>query len=390
MENFLWTHDQPYIPNVGLERMVVGENSSELFIAGRGGLWHSKDGGLHWQERNTGFIGSEVVDIVRASDGTLFAGTYSLGIFKSTDGGANWTFASYQLENPYVMVVATDPSDPETIFITTNGGVYGIRDGASTWQLVATEFFEGSKLLPGVSHYHGIAIDPQDPKRVYVGGGGDQYTPAGAGISISEDGGQTWKKANVGFQTDVHVSKIVVNPNNPSIVYATTQGPTEFLDKSGPGHGVFKTSDYGATWEKVNIGLETVEVNTLALDPNDPQSLYLGTDDDGIYKSSDGGSSWNKILIPRLPERYGVGDIVVDPRDSKVIYVATVDYFRLSLERGLVGDHGIYVSRDGGATWQSFNEGLRHLGVFSLELDPGRGILYAGTRGGGIYWREVL
>ena len=389
-EQFFWTHEEPFIPNVGVERLVVGENSSELFIAGRQGLWRSDDGGTHWQESNVGFIGTEVVDIAKVSDGTLYAGTYSLGMFKSTDGGANWTFASYELENPYVMAIATDPTDPQEVFLTTNGGVYASHDGAASWELVATGFFsESSGLLPGVSHYHSIAIDPTNPRRIYVGGGGDQYTPAGAGMAISEDGGKTWKQSNAGFQTDVHVSKVVINPNDPAIVYVTTQGPTEFQDKTGPGHGVFKSNDYGETWERINVGLGTLEINTIALDSTDPDILYLGTDDDGIYKSSDGGDSWIRILIPQLSGTFGVGDIAVDPRESNVIYVATVDYFRLSGARGLVGDHGIFVSRDGGATWDDFSEGLRHLGVFALELDPEEGILYAGTRGGGIYWRDV-
>ena len=89
--DFFFTHDEPFIPNVGVERLAVGENSDEVFIAGRQGLFYTKDAGEHWQERNNGFIGSEVVDIIKASDGTLYAGTYSLGMFKSTDQGQSWT-----------------------------------------------------------------------------------------------------------------------------------------------------------------------------------------------------------------------------------------------------------------------------------------------------------
>lgn len=388
-ENFFFTHDEPFIQNSGLERLAVGENSDEVFIAGRQGLFHTEDAGEHWHERNKGFIGSEVVDIIKANDGTLYAGTYSLGMFKSTDQGQSWTFSSYNLENPYIMLIAAHPTEPQTVFVTTNGGVYISSDGGLTWERVAKEFFKDSELLPGISHFHGIAFDPKNPKRIYVGGGGDQYSPSGVGISISEDSGKNWKQANVGFETDVHVSKIVVNKNNSSIIYATTQGATNFQEKTGNGYGVFKSTDYGQSWKKVNSGLETVETNTLALDSNNSNVLYLGTDDNGIYKSSDGGISWNKLNISQLPEKYGVGDIVVDPRNSNVVYIATIDYFRLFIDRGLVGDHGIYVSRDGGISWQPFNDGLKHEGAFALELDDEKGILYVGTRGGGIYWRAV-
>lgn len=388
-KDFFFTHDEPFIQNSGLERLAVGENSNEIFIAGRQGLFHTEDAGENWSERNKGFIGSEVVDIIKANDGTLYAGTYSLGMFKSTDQGQSWTFSSYNLENPYIMLIAVHPTKPQTVFVTTNGGVYVSSDGGLTWERIAKEFFKDSELLPGISHFHGIAFDPKDPKRIYVGGGGDQYSPSGVGISISEDGGKNWKQANVGFETDVHVSKIVVDKNNPSIIYATTQGATNFQEKTGNGYGVFKSTDYGQSWKRINTGLETVETNTLALDANNPDVLYLGTDDNGIYKSSDGGISWSKLNISQLPEKYGVGDIVVDPRNSNVIYVATVDYFRLFIDRGLIGDHGIYMSRDGGTSWQSFNDGLKHEGAFALELDDKKSILYVGTRGGGIYWRAV-
>ena len=387
---FFWTHDEPFIPNAGLERLVVGKNSEEIFIAGRQGLWHSEDAGEHWHERNKGFVGSEVVDIVKAADGTLYAGTYSLGVLRSTDSGQSWTFASYNLENPYIMLIASHPTDEKKLFVTTNGGIYASYDGALTWVRIGKEFFGESEFWKDISHFHGIAFDPQNPEQIYIGGGGDQYTPKGAGIIISSDGGKTWRESNEGFVTDVHVSKIVVDKKNPAIVYATTQGATNFQDKTGNGSGVFKSTDYGSTWKKINSGLGTVETNTFAIAPNNNDVLYLGTDNDGAYQSNDGGASWKKMLIPvsDLPETYGVGDIVIDSRNNK-IYVATVDYFRLFIDRGLIGDYGIYVSEDGGKTWSAFNDGLQHNGVYALELDEEKGILYAGTRGGGVYWRDV-
>ena len=387
---FFWTHDEPPIPNVGLERLIVGEQSDQLFIGGRQGLWYSDDGGEHWEERNKGFIGSEVVDIIIAADGTMYAGTYSMGTFRSEDRGQNWSFASYNLENPYVMLMAKQLKTNGKIFLTTNGGVYASADKAKTWRLVGQKYFFGKEgILPGIAHFHGIAVDPSDPQRIYVGGGGDQYSPDGAGMSISDDGGRSWHAANDGFETNVHVSKIVIDGKDPAIVYATTQGPTEFQDKTGSGHGVFKSTDYGRKWTKINGGLESVEINTLTIDPNNSEVLYVGTDDHGVYKSVNGGKSWQALAITGLPEGYGVGDIVIDPRDSDNIYVGTVDYFRLAVSRGLVGDHGVYASKDGGKTWSDYNQGLKHKGAFSLEMDTDRDVLYVGTRGGGIYWRKL-
>lgn len=387
---FFWTHDDKNILDVGLERLVVGQNSDEIFIAGRPGLLHTDDGGAHWHDRNKGLIGSEVVDIVIGNDGTVYAGTYSLGMFRSADRGQNWQFSSYNLENPYVMLIAKHPTEPRTIFLTTNGGVYVSRDGAKTWQVAAPEYFFGQPgILPGVAHFHGIAFDPQNPKRIYVGGGGDQYSPEGTGISISEDGGRTWTAANNGFMTDVHVSKIIVDQKNPAIVYATTQGATDFHTKTGGGQGIYKSTDYGRNWTKINHGLQTAEINTIAIDPTNSSSLYAGTDDDGVYKSLDGGVSWQRLDIVGPPAKYGVGDIAINPKKPSQVFVATVDYFRLFQSRGLVGDHGVYVSNDGGATWTDYNQGLKHQGAFSLEIDKTNDVIYVGTRGGGVYWREL-
>lgn len=389
-EKFFWTHDDPKVVNVGLERLLTGEKSSEIFLAGRQGLLHSDDDGEHFHDRNKGYIGSEVVDIIKTDNGEIYAGTYSLGMFKSTDKGQNWSFSSYRLENPYVMALAKHPTDSKKIFLTTNGGVYVSKNGAKNWEVVSPEFFFGKKgILPDIAHFHGIAFDPKNDKRIYVGGGGDQYSPEGAGISISDDGGKTWKLSNGGFETDVHVSKIVVDEKNPKIVYVTTQGPTDFGTKTGQGQGVYKSDNYGKSWKKINKGLETVETNTIAIDSNNSKILYIGTDDSGVFKSVNGGQTWRLVPIKGLPKKYGVGDIVIDSKNSKIVYVATVDYFRLSNSRGLIGDHGVYKSTNGGKTWRVFNEGLKHKGAFSLELDSERDILYVGTRGGGVYWRKV-
>ena len=134
-----------------------------------------------------------------------------------------------------------------------------------------------------------------------------------------------------------------------------------------------KSTDRGDNWTQINNGLNSLETNVLVVDPNDSQTLYLGTDDDGIYKSTNGGENWKKLI---LSASFGVGDIIVDPRNSNNIYMGTVDYFRLSESRGVLGDFGVYKSTDGGTTWEEFNVGLNHLGVFSLELSEENRILY--------------
>ena len=380
---FLDTKEHPIIPDVGVEIITFGESESEVFMAGLQGVYRTYDNGKTWIESNTGFVGSEVVDLVTSLDGTMYATTYNLGIFKSTDGGKNWVFASFGIKNWYGMQLATHPEDADTLFTTTNGGVYKSTNAGKSWELIGGSDLCDDEDAGGNCHYHGIVVEKEAPFKVLVGSGGDQYAKEGVGLTGSEDNGESWRNSDDGFVRDVHVSKLVIDPNNNNVFYATTQGETEYTDKVGDGAGVFKSTDRGNNWTQINNGLNSLETNVLAVDPNDSDVLYLGTDDDGIYKSINGGENWEK-LIPSAS--FGVGDIVVDPQNSNNVYMGTVDYFRLSESRGVLGDFGVYKSTDGGATWEEFNSGLNHLGVFSLELSEENRILYAGTRAGGVYW----
>ena len=380
---FLDTKEHPIIPDVGVEIITFGESESEVFMAGLQGVYRTYDNGKTWIESNTGFVGSEVVDLVTSLDGTMYATTYNLGIFKSTDGGKNWVFASFGIKNWYGMQLATHPEDADTLFTTTNGGVYKSTNAGKSWELIGGSDLCDDEDAGGNCHYHGIVVEKEAPFKVLVGSGGDQYAKEGVGLTGSEDNGESWRNSDDGFVRDVHVSKLVIDPNNNKVFYATTQGETEYTDKVGDVAGVFKSIDRGNNWTQINNGLNSLETNVLAVDPNDSDVLYLGTDDDGIYKSINGGENWKK-LIPTAS--FGVGDIIVDPQNSNNVYMGTVDYFRLSESRGVLGDFGVYKSTDGGTTWEEFNSGLNHLGVFSLELSEENRILYAGTRAGGVYW----
>ena len=347
---FLDTKEHPIIPDVGVEIITFGESESEVFMAGLQGVYRTYDNGKTWIESNTGFVGSEVVDLVTSLDGTMYATTYNLGIFKSTDGGKNWVFASFGIKNWYGMQLATHPEDADTLFTTTNGGVYKSTNAGKSWELIGGSDLCDDEDAGGNCHYHGIVVEKEAPFKVLVGSGGDQYAKEGVGLTGSEDNGESWRNSDDGFVRDVHVSKLIIDPNNSNVFYATTQGETEYTDKVGDGAGVFKSTDRGNNWTQINNGLNSLETNVLAVDPNDSDVLYLGTDDDGIYKSINGGENWKK-LIPTAS--FGVGDIIVDPQNSNNVYMGTVDYFRLSESRGVLGDFGVYKSTDGGTHGKS-------------------------------------
>ena len=174
-----------------------------------------------------------------------------------------------------------------------------------------------------------IAVAPSNPNIVWVGTGeanNRQSSSWGDGVYKSTDGGKTWK--NMGLKDTRHIARIVIDPANPDIVYVAAAG---HLWGPNAERGVFKTTDGGATWKKVLFVDENTGATDLVMDPQNPQTLYAATyqrqrkawgfngggPGSGIYKTTDGGATWTKLTngLPdgrqgphrprRLPRRDG-------------------------------------------------------------------------------------
>ncbi len=174
--------------------------------------------------------------------------------------------------------------------------------------------------------------------------------------------------------TSGRISDIAVHPENRKIYYVAVA--------SG---GVWKTINAGTTWTPIFDGQGSYSIGCVTLDPNDPNVVWVGTGEnnsqrsvgygDGVYKSVDGGKSWKNV---GLEESEHIGKIVVDPRDSDVVYVAAQGpLWRAG------GDRGLYKTADGGATWElvlEAEEQAEHTGVSDLVFDPrDPDVLYAST-----------
>ena len=136
--------------------------------------------------------------------------------------------------------------------------------------------------------------------------------------------------------------------------------------------GLFRTRNHATTWECLFQHEGTISLGDVALDPQDPDTIWLGTGEannqrssywgDGIYKSSDGGKTWSNM---GLRDSHHIGRIVVDPRDSDVVYVAALGHlYSSNAERGL------YRTRDGGRTWDRVLDLGPEVGVVDVVLDP--------------------
>ena len=263
---------------------------------------------------------------------------------------------------PTVFAVAVHPTNSNIVYVSASHGVLKTRDGGLTWARIS-EGLEHSQVLA-------FAIDPTAPSTIYAG------TFANA-IYKSADGGQQWRPANVGMKEHVSVvNALAMYPPNPQIVYAaTTVGP-------------YQTANGGESWEETVHGMESVYTVAIAFDPRFPEVLYAGTSG-GMYKSRDRGARWellNRGLIEGevgTAMALGVNAISVDPQDTNRLVIAT--------------GKGIFVSRDGGARWESRSVGPAVPFMTGVQRDPGdRMTLYAGgdhgifvTRDGGDTWTAV-
>jgi len=246
------------------------------------------------------------------------------------------------------LAVTGVPGQPEHFYFgAVDGGVWESENAGRTW----TPIFDGQE----IASIGSIAVAPSNPKILYVGSGeADMRSDIayGNGMYRSDDGGHTWR--HIGLTDTRQIGAIVVDPHDPNVAYVAALG-----HQYGPNEqrGVFKTTDGGATWTKVLYKDENTGATALALDPSDPKTIYAALwqtrrppwnvyppsngPGSGIYRSTDGGATWTQ-LASGLPQKVGRVGLAISPALPARVY-AMVDSDP---------DHGgLYRSDDRGATW---------------------------------------
>ncbi len=247
------------------------------------------------------------------------------------------------------LTAAGIPGDPTTYYFgATGGGVWKSADGANTWSPIFDR--------DGAPSIGSIAVAVSDPNVVYVGTGEACIRgniSQGDGVWKSVDAGKSWK--SVGLKDSRAIGKVIVNPRNPDIVFVAALG-----HPYGPNveRGVFRTTDGGKTWDKVLYKDENTGAIDVAFDPQNanilfaslwetrrtPWTLNSGGPGSGVYRSSDGGTTWKKIEEHGLPKGpYGRVGVAVAANSERV-------YALIEAKEG-----GLYRSDDGGDTWDLVN-----------------------------------
>lgn len=287
---------------------------------------------------------------------TYYMGTTGGGLWKTEDMGISWANISDGFfKTGSVGAVAVAETDPNTIYVgmgehavrgvmTHHGdGVYKSTDAGKTWKKIGLEQSQ---------HIARIVIHPKDPNTVFVAVQGALYSKsAQRGIYKSTDGGVTWK--NVLYVDEkTGCAELSMDMNNPTILYAAMwehgRLPWKVIS-GGPGSGLYKSTDGGEHWEKMQEGLPK-EMGKMAIavcrSNSDKVYALIESDSDkelgGLFVSNNAGKSWNRITNDhRLVQRawYYI-ELFTDPANDQVIYVLSAPALR---------------SNDGGRTWENLS-----------------------------------
>ncbi len=265
-----------------------------------------------------------------------------------------------------VSALACSLTDPSLYYAAgADGGVWRTTDGGVSWTPLTDH-------MPTTS-IGALAIDPTDENVIYVGTGEANYanhSRYGLGLYKSTDGGDTWVQLAEDTFAGRCFSKIVVNPLDPLILYASITRAGGFPElaaaKGHPGAtgplGVFRSDDGGVTWVHLINGLPNLSATDLTMYPGDPNILYagigriFGDPDNGIYKTTDGGAGWTKLTGNGLPTTIvGRISVAVAPSDPTRVYTLITKPADASGGGAYV--KGAYRSDDAGANWVSLPVG---------------------------------
>jgi photosystem II stability/assembly factor-like uncharacterized protein len=274
--------------------------------------------------------------------------------------------------------VEMHPADINIAYIgAASGGVFKSTDKGQTWEPI---FDEALSLSIG-----DIALAPSNPDIIYVGtgeanAGGGSLAYDGVGIYRSDDAGETW--AYLGLEESRNVGRMVVDPTDPETVYVAAMGS---LFADSPDRGIFKTSDGGASWQKVLYISDSTGAIDVAIHPTNPDIVYAamwervrrpnrrsyGGATCGIFRSDDGGDTWEELTngLPTLPDdkgRIGIDICTSEPDILYAIYADRVGYF-----------NGVYRTDDGGDSWTRTNDNSLSQAYYSygwwfgrIKVDP--------------------
>jgi len=305
-----------------------------------------------WQDMTRGIKDTDLKDtdlkviaVDPAESTVVFVGARDK-LYKSIDGGVNWTEIFTVYGDGEIKSIAISRKNPKIVYIATSNGLFKTLDRGENWARVFKGIGDREK---GINF---AAIHPFDSEMIYIG--------SAKGLFSSKDGGGAWHKTS-GLAGSEEINFIAIDPAKADTMYISTA------------KGVFKTTNMGKDWERIFVTIRSgeagepveeddseieeeevsaIEVNCISISSFDHDKIYLGTKK-GVFLSSDSGKSWKKLSSTGL-ESENIKHIV-SSRTSHFIYAAT--------------DKGVFGYDESSEAWQKFYGGITTNGINMLAFD---------------------
>ncbi len=339
-------------------------------------------GGLKYRAVGPAFTSGRISDFAvnPADDRQYYVATSSGGVWKTNNAGTTYT-PIFDSQGSYsIGCITMDPNNANTIWVGTGennnqrsvaygDGIYKSTNGGASWEHMGLKESE---------HIGKIIVHPDDPNTILVAAIGPLWSKGGdRGVYKSTDGGKTWN-ATLTIDEYTGVTDMVMDPSDPSILYAAALQRGRHVYTylgGGPGSAMYKSTDGGDTWSKINNGLPSVELGRIGLtiSPAAPKTVYAIVEaaqgKSGFYKTTNGGVSWQKQGSYVTSGNY-YQEIIADPVDPNTIY-------------GM--DTWMHVSHDGGKTFNKVGENTKHVDNHCIWIDPNQNQHWRVGCDGGIY-----
>src|SRR5256714_1733143 len=353
---------------------------------------------------------SAAVTGVASQPYVFYFGATGGGVWKTTDGGANWEVVSDNsvFGTGSVGAIGLSDADPNTIYVgmgesTVRGnvshgdGMYKSIDAGKTWKKIGLE--DTRQIMR-------VRVHPKNPDIVYVAALGHLFAPnEERGIFRSRDGGRTWQKI-LYRDNRTGACDLILDPTNPNVLYAAfwqvVRKPWTF-ESGGPGGAIFKSIDGGDTWTEItrNDGLPKGTIGNIGItvSPANPDRVWaiVEAEDGGVFRSDNAGKTWTKVNEERkLRQRaWYYSRIYADTQNAESVYVLNVGFYKsndgghtfnpISVPHGdnhdlwiapndanrmiEANDGGANVSCNGGRTWTEEDQPTAQFYRVSLDND---------------------
>jgi photosystem II stability/assembly factor-like uncharacterized protein len=359
LSDFKWRLVGPSSPAGRVWQVVGDERNPKTFYVctAGGGLWKSTDNGTtlvpvfdNQTSASTGAVAiaksdSNLVWVGTGEPANTRANSWGDGVYKSIDGGKTWAHMGLP-ESRQISAIVIHPTKPDIVYVAAMGyewgrnderGIFKTTDGGKSWNKVL--------FVNDTTGFIDLQVDPKNPAVLYASawqrfrfGGGDMAEAGPAsGLYKTTDGGKTWGKLTEGLPKD-EMGKITVAVarNNPNIVYAAilTGEPAGGGKRTSDTGGVFRSTNGGKSWQRMNPTTTSYYYDRINVDPSDDNRVWMPVFD--LMVSTDGGKTLVKANMKHVHNDQH--SIWIDPQDPEHIIIG--------------GDGGVNISYNRGTTWQ--------------------------------------